>query len=374
MKGEVVRITALSGGVLAMAVLCTGEGSQAQSVEVTALPPAVEREGITGAGRAVVSGDNKSRRVTLHFPIHPDDFGGSTGTGTTVSSDDGLTWTAGADDWPLPEMISLWQDRRRDGSLIAFGLHWAPDPSKRRETTSIDTPDDAYLIGFSKNGDEWKTEPSVIDFPPEFGVVARPLPHIFEGENGELFMPAYSWGKKGNRSILLCSKDGGRHWELRSTVTTAVAMIQAGATVTTPWLETIVSPTSDGSWLAVIRTGSNERSVLMVTRSTDQGHSWSPVEKVLAGREKKPVVGKLPGLILMPNGTLVLITAHAKPGCFLYLSADGTGREWSKGHVVTTSTGGNTSMVGLDENRLLVFTPANGRINCWRVTLDRSAQ
>ena len=59
MKGEGVRITALSGGFLAVAVLCTGEGSQAQSVEVTALPPAVEREGITGAGRAVVSGDNK---------------------------------------------------------------------------------------------------------------------------------------------------------------------------------------------------------------------------------------------------------------------------------------------------------------------------
>ena len=112
----------------------------------------------------------------------------------------------------------------------------------------------------------------------------------------------------------------------------------------------------------------------MTTRSTDQGHTWSPVEKVLAGREKKPVVGKLPGLILMPNGTLVLITAHAKLGCFLYVSADGIGREWSKGNVVTTSTGANTSMVGLDENRLLVFTPANGRINCWRLILDRPAQ
>jgi hypothetical protein len=71
----------------------------------------------------------------------------------------------------------------------------------------------------------------------------------------------------------------------------------------------------------------------------------------------------------MPAGPLVLLAAHSKRGCFLYLSADGTGREWSEGQVVTTVTGGNTSMTALGRDRLLVFTPANRRIHCWRVTL-----
>lgn len=357
--------------VLPGGFLPSGE-STAQDVEIVALPPAVEREGITGAGRAVVSGAGASRRVTLHYSTHPDDFGRSTGMGTAISLDGGRTWEAGADDWPLPDMVALWQDRLRDGTLLAFGIHWLPDPAKRRETTSAEVPDDAYLVGFSADGRKWETQPAVIEFPPELGVVARPLPDIFEDADGTLYMPAYSWGRTGNRSVLLRSEDGGRRWELHAVVTTAVAMIRAGAAVTTPWLETTVSPVSDGSWLAVIRTGSNEKSGLMSARSTNRGLTWSPVEPVLAGPEGESVAGKLPGLLLMHDGTLVLLTAHSRRGCFLHLSADGTGRRWSAGHLVTGSSGGNTSMVGLDESSLLVFSPANGRINCWRVTLGRA--
>ena len=364
--------TALLGVSLVMSFL-TGK-ARAQSVEVTSLPPAVERDGITGAGRAVVISTGDSREVILHYPNHPDDFGGSTGTGTALSSNDGEIWEAGTDNWPLPGMVDLWQDRLRNRDLIAFGIHWAPDPKKRGEITAADVPGDAYLVGFSKNGREWKTEPAVIECPPEFGVIARPLPHIFEGGDGVLFMPAYAWGKSGNRALLLESRDGGRRWSVRSVVTSAAAMVKAGAAVTTPWLETIVSPASDGSWLAVVRTGSNEQAGLMTSRSTDEGLTWSPIAKVIAGPDRQIVAGKLPGLILMPNRMLVLITAHTKLGCFIHLSPDGTGREWSAGHLITKLTGGNTSMVALDENRLLVFTPANGRINCWRVILGKTAQ
>jgi hypothetical protein len=152
-------------------------------------------------------------------------------------------------------------------------------------------------------------------------------------------------------------------------IASAKEMVKAGATVTTPWLETTVSPTADGSWLAVIRTGSSETAGLMMARSPDEGRTWWPVEKVLAGRESQPVTGKLPSLLRMPEGPLVLLTAHSKRGCFLYLSTDGTGREWCEGQLVTMVTGGNTSMTALDHDRLLVFTPASRRIYCWRVTL-----
>ncbi|MEX2581548.1 MAG: sialidase family protein, partial [Verrucomicrobiales bacterium] len=144
---------------------------------------------------------------------------------------------------------------------------------------------------------------------------------------------------------------------------------EAGAAVTTPWLESAVSPASDGSWIAVVRTGSNERSGLMSARSTDRGRTWSPVEPVVAGQDREPVAGKLPGLLLFRNGALVLLTAHSRLGCRIHLSADGTGREWSEARLVAERSGGNTSMVALDENRLLVFTPENRRIRCWRVTV-----
>lgn len=182
-------------------------------------------------------------------------------------------------------------------------------------------------------------------------------------------MPAYAWSKTGNRSLLLRSADHGRSWVVRSVIASSSDMLKAGAPVTTPWLETTVSPTTDGSWIAVIRTGSNETAALVTARSSDEGLSWSLAGKVLAGPAQDPVTGKLPGLLLMPGGPLVLLTAHTKRGCFLHLSIDGTGREWTEGELVTRVSGGNTSMLSLEGDRLLVFTPANGRINCWTVRL-----
>ena len=108
---------------------------------------------------------------------------------------------------------------------------------------------------------------------------------------------------------------------------------------------------------------------IVSARSNDDGLTWSSPERVVAGANREPVVGKLPNLLRLPGGVLALLTAHSKRGCFLYLSLDGAGRDWSEGHLITKVTGGNTSMIALDENHLLVFTPASGRISCWRVAL-----
>jgi hypothetical protein len=123
--------------------------------------------------------------------------------------------------------------------------------------------------------------------------------------------------------------------------------------------------------LAVVRTGSSAESPLVTARSTDGGVTWSPVEKVLAGPKKQIVAGKLPGLCLLSNGVLVLLTAHTKSGCRICLSADGIGREWSDAFIVTNQSGGNTSMVATGPDKLIVFTPATGRINSWRVTITK---
>ena len=342
--------------------------SDGPTVTVSPAVIAVRRNGITGAGFAVASRDGQ--RVTLHYPAHADDFGKSVGTGTAVSTDGGNTWSAGRDDWPLPKSVGVWQERVRDGRFVALGMHWLPDPAKRRQIETLDIPRSPWRMATSKNGEQWQTFDARVTIPPEAGVIARPLPHIFEDNAGAWLMPAYSWSRTGNRAVLLKSDDEGRNWSLHATIVKATTIIRSGVPVTTPWLESMVTRTKDGSLLAVIRTGSNAAAALVFARSSDGGLTWTDPEKVVAGPQREPVTGKLPNVLLLPNGSLALLTAHTQRGCFLYLSNDGTGREWSKGHMITESTGSNTSMVLLNENRLLIFTPANGRINCWRVTVE----
>lgn len=337
------------------------------AVTVSPAVIAVRRNGITGSGFAVASRDGQ--RVTLHFPTHADDFGKSVGTGTAVSTDGGNTWSAGRDDWPLPKSVGVWQERVQDGRFVALGIHWLPDPAKRRQIETLDIPASPWRIATSKNGQQWQAFNARVKIPSEVGVIARPLPHIIEDEAGSWLMPGYSWSRTGNRAVLLKSGDDGRNWSLHSTIVKAVTIIKSGVPVTTPWLESMVARTKDGSLLAVIRTGSSAAASLVFARSSDGGLTWTDPEKVVAGSQREPVTGKLPNVLLLPNGTLALLAAHTKRGCFLYLSTDGTGREWNEGQMITKSTGSNTSMVALSENRLLIFTPANGRIHCWRVMI-----
>lgn len=335
--------------------------SQIWAAEVIVQPrvAAVERDGITGAGQVVSVGN----RLLVFYPNHPDDFGGSGGSGASVSEDGGATWQAQPDDWPMSRMVDLWADKLRDDSLFAFGIRWVPDPKKRGEMTAKDVPEDAYQIAISKDaGRTWDTQSTVIECPAEFGVIARPLPHVFEDESGVLFMPAYAWGKSGNHALLLQSKDRGRRWTVLTSITTAAAMVKAGAPVTTPWLETTVSPTQNGDLLAIVRTGSSAKASLVSVRSADRGKTWSVPEKL-------PIAGKLPTLQLLPNGVLALLTAHSKNHCRLYLSDDGNGREWSKAHVLTSLSGGNAGMTSVGNDSLVVITPANRRIDAWRVAI-----
>lgn len=335
--------------------------SQVWAAEVIVQPrvSVVEREGITGAGQIVSAGN----RLLVFYPNHPDDFGGSGGSGSSVSEDWGATWKAQPDDWPMAKMVDLWADRLRNGDLLAFGIRWVPDPKKRGEMTASDVPADAYQIAISKDaGRTWQSQTAVIECPAEFGVIARPLPHVFEDEKGALFMPAYAWGKHGNHALVLTSADRGRRWTVLSSITTAAAMVRAGAPVTTPWLETTISPTKGGDWLAIVRTGSSAKASLVSVRSADRGKTWSVPEKL-------PIAGKLPTLQLLPNGVLALLTAHSKNHCRLYLSADGNGHEWSTAHVLTSLSGGNAGMAITGNDSLVVITPANRRIDAWRVSI-----
>lgn len=350
--------------------LASVASAAAQTIEVAQSVVVCQRPGITGAGWALAEQVAGSTRVALIFPNHPDDWGKSGGTGLSVSNDGGLSWTAAPDNTPFPGMVDMWQDRLRSGELVTFGIRALPEREKTIADPAGAMPERAWRVGISRDqGRTWEQSDAAIHCPPEIGVVARPLPHIIEEEKGTWIMPAYSWGKPGTRALLLESSDRGRNWSVRSTITSAAAIVKSGVPVTTPWLETMVAHSSDGSLLAVMRTGSSAEAQLVCARSSDGGRTWSSVGKLFAGPQREVIAGKLPNLLLLPCGALALLTAHTQRGCFLYLSHDGKGHEWSAGQLVTKVTGGNTSMVALDANTLLVFTPANGRINSWRVTL-----
>jgi len=335
-------------------------------IEVVVSPrvTVVQREGITGGGCPVKMG----HRVLSFYPNHPDDFGGSNGMASAISIDGGLSWAKGQDNWPISGMISMWPERLDSGDLLAFGIKWLPDPAKRREAKLPSVPADAYQIAVSKDqGESWKLETATIQCPPEVGGIARPLPHIIEDEDGLLLMPAYTWSKRGNKVVLLQSEDGGRVWTVRSVMTTAVAMLKAGARVSTPWLEASVSPTKAGELLAVVRTGSTVKSQLTSVRSADGGKTWEQ-PKVL------PFAGKLPTLHLLNNGVLTLTTALSRNHCRVYLSADGTGRNWSRAFVISSLTGGNVGAAVAGDDRLIMTSPANRRIDAWHLRIGPEPQ
>ena len=331
----------------------------AAEVEVVAGPrvTVVQRVGITGGGYPVIVGD----RMLNFYPNHPDDYGITNGIGSAISTDGGLNWTQGRDNWPMTKMVDLWAQRFKNGDLFAFGIKWVPAPESRRDARLPDVPADAYQIAISKDGGKsWKLERARIDCPPEVGGIARPLAHIIEHENGMLLMPAYVWKKSGNKVVLLQSVDGGRAWKVRSLITTTIAMRQAGARVVTPWQETTVSPTTDGELLAIVRTGSTVKSNLVSVRSTDHGKTWQKPQVL-------PFAGKLPTLHLLNNGILTVTTALSRNHCRVYLSADGKGRKWSRAFVISSQTGGNVGVAIAGEDKLVMTTPANRRIDAWHL-------
>ena len=364
MVGDVKALIAISLTIM-LVLGCGGFQHSTQKsasifdVEVVASPrvTVTQRAGITGGGYPVIAGD----RILNFHPYHPDDFGISKGIGSAISTDGGLHWTKGRDDWPMTEMVDLWVQRFKNGDLFAFGIKWVPAPESRRNAKLPDVPNDAYQIGISKDdGKNWKLERARIDCPPELGGIVRPLAHIIERENGMLLMPAYLWKKAGNKVVLLQSEDGGRLWKVRSLITTSLAMIKAGARVASPWFETSISQTKDGELLAIIRTGSTVKSNLVSVRSTDHGKTWGK-PKVL------PFAGKLPTLHLLNNGVLTVTTALSRNHCRVYLSHDGTGRKWSRTFVISSQTGGNVGAAIAGKDKLILTTPANRRIDAWQL-------
>jgi len=357
----------MRNSLVLLAALVLPASGQEFSIHMAPPVNAVERDGITGAGNLTAAGS----QLILTYPNHPDNFGGSAGTGTAISSDGGKTWAAGQDDWPIPKTVDLWTAQLRNGDLLAFGLRSLPDP-KSRDANPPPTPaPDAYGLAVSKDrGKTWNVGNALIQKPEEIGIIARSLTRILEDKDGTLSMPAYAWGRGGTRALWLQSTDRGQNWTVLSSIVTAAEIVKSGNPVTSPWLESQVAKTKDGSLRAVVRTGSSAQSALVTTRSTDGGKTWAAVEPILSGPEKSKIGGKMPSLTLLPNGLLVLLTAHSNNHCRLYISTDGNGETWSPGQIVTSQSGGNATMAQSGPDEVITITPSNRRLDAWRIAVS----
>lgn len=142
-------------------------------------------------------------------------------------------------------------------------------------------------------------------------------------------------------STCMVSKDKGQSWSNRGTIHYGSNEGQA--------YEPMISPTSDGGLICVIRTsGGGGSEKLLTTHSKDAGKTWSKVKAIND-------YGVFPGVILLENG--VLVVSYGRPGVHLKFSADGLGETWSNQISLIPSTGsscGYTGLIAINENEFLI--------------------
>ena len=112
------------------------------------------------------------------------------------------------------------------------------------------------------------------------------------------------------------SEDGGKTWSYYSSVPFSdVGSFIAARAHVTPGMPA-------GNWVAVIRTGSRSSTAscpLLLTRSYDQGHTWTPPVAIRPS-SVNPVGG------LLHNG--IAFRMYGRPGQFITFCGDGEGKTW----------------------------------------------
>ena len=97
------RVISLSSGLTVLLAFLPTVAAEEVEVVVSPRATVVQRVGITGGGYPVVAGD----RLLNFYPNHPDDYGITKGIGSAISTDGGVTWTKGRDNWPMSKMGTI---------------------------------------------------------------------------------------------------------------------------------------------------------------------------------------------------------------------------------------------------------------------------
>lgn len=154
-------------------------------------------------------------------------------------------------------------------------------------------------------------------------------------------------------TCLVASTDGGRSWKYRSTI--------MGSNPEQGWEgteEASIIRRPNGTLVCIDRNEMRETGspTLYITRSTDNGHTWEPVERLND-------YTALPRMIQLDNGVVACL--HGRPGNSLRFSNDPDCRVWSNPYILhpingllftgwMDSTCGYTSLIALGKDRFLV--------------------
>jgi len=162
----------------------------------------------------------------------------------------------------------------------------------------------------------------------------------------------YLHGEHRYRSMLARSTDRGATWRIVSTI----AISPPGWKIEGRSEPTMVRA-ANGDLVVVMRqsapvnrsvcNGSQQGSGLVITRSSDDGASWTPARPLVGPTlDVGDVSSADPDLTRMPGGQLIL--SYGRPGNKLLVSADGNGTTWGSLTPTDSETSsGYTSIVAL---------------------------
>lgn len=295
--------------------------------------------------------------MLVAYPAHGDN-NTTSGTRMAYSDDMGRTWVDDQAANPMPDAASFNLTRLRNGDVLAVSYHTymvAGSGDLKAEVDSSVSHD---------GGATWTARTGQMTTPTAMRPIStqtdRPgysqggfvLVHpAVEDPDGTLHQSGYGYyaGDTKYRQIVLKSTDGGVNWTVDATV--AVNPNLTTAAGYEGFCEGALERVRDGSLLIVMRIGSYLP--MYVSRSTDDGRTWSAATPLVAGPDRQNVVSVYPSLSLLPGGPLVLMVG--RPGLALLSSPDGSGHTWTRPVEADYQNSANGVLLPTGSHSMLVF-------------------
>jgi len=317
------------------------------------------------------------RVILLSFNRNPDTGQVPEQIETLRSTDGGRHFTALTTDVPVTSLARL-----ADGSVLSVDTRATspreptPGPGHRPRQGPTEcwmppardgTPARQFKTTFWRSTDDggtWAEQHGTITVPSPM----PPMRHLYfhrsivTAHNGDLLATTYGCarGTRNYRVLLARSRDRGRTWQVVRTIASipsrwkiegpsepTMARSRSGDLVMVMRLDALTGATACG--------GRWSGKPLLISRSTDDGRTWSRAQKLhVIGLNPYDVASADPVLVPMPNGELVL--SFGRPYTHLLVSRDGSGLTWSG--LRTTSrdvTSGYTSLVLAGPHEGLLF-------------------
>ena len=325
------------------------------------------------------SGGRRPRVVMVSYSEQVDSGAFPERLRTKRSVDGGKSFAPVETDVPITSMMQL-----ADDSLVAMNFRTAklgiepppgpidapavppPDATPGPSMRSIGPPSGSGVRTFETT--YWRSHDYGATWDEQNGTISAPDPYdalyfhrgIVQGRDGSLLATTYGYleGDPKYRSMLARSTDQGATWRIVSTIATT----PAGWTIEGR-SEPTIARAANGDLVVVMRqnapvspsvcNGSRQGSGLVISRSSDDGATWSPAQSLVgAGLNVYNVSSADPRLTSMPGGQLIL--SYGRPANKILVSEDGNGRSWSNLTVTQAGTSsGYTSIVALTETTAL---------------------